>query len=123
MKKGNVHMEFNDLKAQYLHLKPRIDARMQAVLDHGQFIMGPEVAELEQALCQWTGSKACITCSSGTDALLIAMMALGIGDGDEVVTTPFSLRQGRRRSCRCRTTGSVRTWIASMRLPRATACP
>jgi UDP-2-acetamido-2-deoxy-ribo-hexuluronate aminotransferase len=90
MKKGNVHMEFNDLKAQYLHLKPRIDARMQAVLDHGQFIMGPEVAELEQALCQWTGSKACITCSSGTDALLIAMMALGIGDGDEVVTTPFS---------------------------------
>jgi UDP-2-acetamido-2-deoxy-ribo-hexuluronate aminotransferase len=83
-------MEFIDLKTQYANLKSRMDARIHAVLDHGQFIMGPEVTQLERELTDLTGSAACITCSSGTDALLIALMALGVGHGDEVVTSPFS---------------------------------
>ncbi len=83
-------MQFTDLKAQYAALKPQIDARIQRVLDHGQYIMGPEVAELEAALVRFTGAKHCITVASGTEALLIALMALGIKAGDEVITTPFS---------------------------------
>jgi len=83
-------MEFIDLKTQYARLKTTVDARIHRVLEHGQFIMGPEVAELEQSLEARTGSRYCIGCASGTDALLIALMALGVGLGDEVVTTPFS---------------------------------
>lgn len=83
-------MEFIDLKTQYANLKTGIDVRIQAVLDHGQFIMGPEVAQLERSLAAHTGARYCIACSSGTDALLLALMALGVGRGDEVVTTPFS---------------------------------
>jgi UDP-2-acetamido-2-deoxy-ribo-hexuluronate aminotransferase len=83
-------MEFIDLKTQYANLKPSIDARIHAVLAHGQFIMGPEVAEIEQRLAALTGVRYCIACSSGTDALLMALMALGVGRGDEVVTTPFT---------------------------------
>jgi UDP-2-acetamido-2-deoxy-ribo-hexuluronate aminotransferase len=83
-------LEFIDLKTQYAELKSRIDARIQAVLDHGQYIMGPEVGELEAQLAEFTGSAHCIGCSSGTDALLLALMALGVGYGDEVVTTPFT---------------------------------
>jgi UDP-2-acetamido-2-deoxy-ribo-hexuluronate aminotransferase len=83
-------MQFTDLKAQYAALKPEIDARIQRVLDHGQYIMGPEVAELEQALAAFTGARHCVTVSSGTEALLIALMALGIGPGDEVITSPFT---------------------------------
>lgn len=83
-------IEFIDLKAQYRVLKTGIDERIHQVLDHGQFIMGPEVRELESRLEAFTGAKHCITVSSGTDALLIALMALDIGPGDEVVTTPFT---------------------------------
>jgi UDP-2-acetamido-2-deoxy-ribo-hexuluronate aminotransferase len=83
-------MQFVDLKAQYRRLKKDIDARIQAVLDHGQYILGPEVAELEKKLAMRTGSRHCITCASGTDALLLAMMALGVGAGDEVITSPFT---------------------------------
>lgn len=83
-------MDFIDLKAQYRHLKPRIDARIQTVLDHGQYILGPEVKELESRLAERIGAKYAIACASGTDALLVAMMALGIGPGDEVVTSPFT---------------------------------
>ncbi len=83
-------MEFIDLKTQYAIVHESVDARIRAVLEHGQFIMGPEVAELEKKLAARTGSKHCIACSSGTDALLIALMALGVGRGDEVVTTPFT---------------------------------
>jgi UDP-2-acetamido-2-deoxy-ribo-hexuluronate aminotransferase len=83
-------MQFIDLKSQYAALKSEVDARIQRVLDHGQYIMGPEVAELEAALAAFTGSRHCITVSSGTEALLIALMALDIGPGDEVITTPFS---------------------------------
>ncbi|RFO99013.1 aminotransferase DegT [Rhodoferax lacus] len=83
-------MEFIDLKAQYADLKHAIDTRIQRVLDHGQYIMGPEVRELEERLEAYTAAKHCITVSSGTEALLIALMALGIRPGDEVVTTPFT---------------------------------
>ncbi len=83
-------IELFDLRAQYAASKALIDARIQAVLEHGQFVMGPEVAELEGRLSALTGARHCVTVSSGTDALLIALMALGIGPGDEVITTPFS---------------------------------
>jgi UDP-2-acetamido-2-deoxy-ribo-hexuluronate aminotransferase len=83
-------MEFVDLKSQYAALKTVIDGRIRAVLEHGQFIMGPEVEELERRLAARTGSRYCVGCASGTDALLIALMALGIGPGDEVATTPFT---------------------------------
>lgn len=83
-------MQFTDLKTQYAALKPDIDARIQRVLDHGQYIMGPEVKELEAALAAFTGVKHCITVASGTEALLIALMALGLQPGDEVITTPFT---------------------------------
>ncbi len=83
-------MEFVDLKAQYADLKEVIDARIQRVLDHGRYIMGPEVRELEERLEAYTAAKHCIAVSSGTDALLIALMALGVKAGDEVITTPFT---------------------------------
>ena len=83
-------MDFVDLKSQYRALKPSIDARIQRVLDHGQYIMGPEVQELEQALAAYTGARHCITVASGTEALLVSLMAIGLKPGDEVVTTPFS---------------------------------
>ena len=83
-------MQFIDLKSQYAALKADINARMQAVLDHGQYIMGPEVAELEAALAQRVGVPHCITVASGTEALLISLMALNLQPGDEVVTTPFT---------------------------------
>jgi UDP-2-acetamido-2-deoxy-ribo-hexuluronate aminotransferase len=83
-------MQFTDLKAQYAALKPDVDSRIQRVLDHGQYIMGPEVAELEHSLAAFTGSRHCVTVASGTEALLIALMALGIGPGDEVITSPFT---------------------------------
>ena len=83
-------IEFIDLKAQYRALQSEIDGRIKRVLDHGQYIMGPEVAELEAKLAAHTGARHCITCSSGTEALLMSLMALGIGPGDEVITTPFT---------------------------------
>lgn len=86
---GNV-IPFIDLKTQYQVLKAEINERIQRVLDHGQYIMGPEVKELEDKLGVYTGAKHCITVASGTEALLISLMALGIKPGDEVVTTPFT---------------------------------
>jgi len=83
-------MDFIDLKAQYAALREPINARIQRVLDHGQYIMGPEVKELEEKLAAYTGAKHCITVASGTEALLIALMAIGVKPGDEVVTTPFT---------------------------------
>jgi UDP-2-acetamido-2-deoxy-ribo-hexuluronate aminotransferase len=81
---------FIDLKAQYQALQPQIQERMNRVLEHGQYIMGPEVKELEEALQAYTGAKHCITVASGTEALLISLMALGIESGDEIITTPFT---------------------------------
>jgi UDP-2-acetamido-2-deoxy-ribo-hexuluronate aminotransferase len=83
-------MEFIDLKSQYQRLKADIDAGIQRVLDHGQYILGPEVHELEEQLAAYCGAKYCITVANGTDALQIAQMALGIGPGDEVITPGFT---------------------------------
>ena len=83
-------IEFIDLKAQYRSLKPAIDARIASVLDHGRYIMGPEIGELEERLAVYVDVEHCISVASGTEALLIALMALGIGPGDEVITTPFT---------------------------------
>ena len=85
-----MSIRFVDLPAQYQSLKADIDARIHAVLDHGQYIMGPEVQELELRLAEYTGATHAIGVSDGTTALLIAMMSLDIGPGDEVITTPFT---------------------------------
>jgi UDP-2-acetamido-2-deoxy-ribo-hexuluronate aminotransferase len=81
---------FIDLKSQYQALKTSVDARVLKVLDHGQYIMGPEVRELEERLEAYTGARHCITVASGTEALLISLMALRIKPGDEIITTPFT---------------------------------
>jgi UDP-2-acetamido-2-deoxy-ribo-hexuluronate aminotransferase len=85
-----LSLPFIDLKSQYAALKSSVDARIQRVLDHGQYIMGPEVKELEEQLAAHVGVQHCITVSSGTEALLIALMALDLKPGDEVITTPFT---------------------------------
>ncbi len=81
---------FVDLKKQYRALESQIQERMNRVLEHGQYIMGPEVRELEERLADYVGANHCISVASGTEALLISLMALDIGPGDEVITTPFS---------------------------------
>jgi len=83
-------MQFIDLKSQQDLIRDKIDANIKKVLDHGKYIMGPEIFELEERLAEFVGVKHCIGVSSGTDALLIAMMALDIKAGDEVITTPFT---------------------------------
>jgi UDP-2-acetamido-2-deoxy-ribo-hexuluronate aminotransferase len=83
-------MDFIDLKSQYQKLKPKMNERIQKVLDHGQYILGPEVGELESALCAHTGAKHCVTLANGTDSLLVSLMALGVKAGDEVITCPFT---------------------------------
>lgn len=83
-------MEFIDLKTQYQLLSEDIHRRILKVLEHGQYILGPEVAELEEKLAAYVGAKHCIAVASGTDALLIAMMAVGVGPGDEVITPAFT---------------------------------
>lgn len=83
-------IEFIDLKKQQARIKGNLDAAIQRVLSHGQYILGPEVSELEQKLASFSGAKHCITCANGTDALQIALMALGVGPGDEVITPGFS---------------------------------
>ncbi|MCX7117237.1 MAG: aminotransferase class I/II-fold pyridoxal phosphate-dependent enzyme, partial [Legionellales bacterium] len=83
-------MQFIDLKAQSNRIEQRLISRFKEVLYHGAFIMGPEIDELEQALSQFVGARHALSVASGTDALLISLMALGVGAGDEVITTPFS---------------------------------
>jgi UDP-2-acetamido-2-deoxy-ribo-hexuluronate aminotransferase len=83
-------MDFVDLKTQYAALRESINGRIQRVLDHGQYVMGPEVKELEDRLAALTGARHCIAVASGTEALLIALLALGVKHGDEVITTPFT---------------------------------
>lgn len=83
-------IRFIDLARQYNQLKPQVDAAIARVLDHGQYIMGPEIGQLEARLSDYVGVEHCIGVASGTEALLIALMALDIGPGDEVITTPFT---------------------------------
>ncbi len=83
-------MQFIDLAIQQKRIKAKIDKKIQEVLRHGQYIMGPEMIELETALASFTGVRHALSCSSGTDALLMALMALKVGPGDAVFTTPFT---------------------------------
>ena len=83
-------LNFIDLAAQQARIKSQIDANIQTVLAHGHYILGPEVAELEAELAAYCGAKYCISCANGTDALQIALMALGVGHGDEVITPGFT---------------------------------
>ena len=87
---GPRPIDFIDLKAQQDALRPQLEKNIHRVLHHGQYIMGPEVKQLEEKLAAYVGAKHCVSASSGTDTLLIAMMALGIGPGDEVITSPFT---------------------------------
>lgn len=86
----NKHIDFIDLKTQQDALRPQLEQNIHRVLHHGQYIMGPEVKQLEARLQDYTGAKHCITVASGTEALLISLMALGIQPGDEIITTPFT---------------------------------
>ncbi|GFE81997.1 aminotransferase DegT [Steroidobacter agaridevorans] len=83
-------MDFIDLKTQYRRVQDSVNARIRTVLEHGQYILGAETVELENKLAEYVGAKHCIGASSGTDTLLIALMAYGIGQGDEVITSPFT---------------------------------
>lgn len=83
-------INFIDLAAQQDRLRPQLERSIHRVLHHGQYILGPEVAELEEKLAAYTGAKYCISVANGTDALQIAQMALGIGPGDEVITPGFN---------------------------------
>lgn len=83
-------MEFIDLKSQQSLILEDIERRMKAVLDHGRYVMGPELFEMEAALTEYVGVKHCIGVASGTDSLLISLMALGVGAGDEVITVPYT---------------------------------
>jgi UDP-2-acetamido-2-deoxy-ribo-hexuluronate aminotransferase len=84
------NVDFIDLKAQQDRIRPVLESNMHRVLHHGRYVMGDEISQLEQQLAQIVGVDHCICVSSGTDALLIALMALGIGPGDEVITSPFT---------------------------------
>lgn len=83
-------MKFIDLSKQYTLIQNKIEYRIQQVLHHGQYIMGPEVYELEKQLTEYVGIQHCISCSSGTDALLMPLLAWGIGPGDAVFTSTFT---------------------------------
>jgi UDP-2-acetamido-2-deoxy-ribo-hexuluronate aminotransferase len=83
-------LPFVDLKSQYDALRSEIDSAIARVLDHGQFILGPEVAEMEEALATYAGAQHCVSVASGTEALLMSLMALGVGAGDEVIVPAFT---------------------------------
>ena len=83
-------MQFIDLAAQQRRIRKQLDQRVNAVLEHGVYIMGPEVREIEDRLAEFAGVKHCISVANGTDALQVALMALGVGPGDEVITSPFT---------------------------------
>ena len=87
---SNVKIPYLDLKAQYRSIKPEIDAALERVLDSCQFVLGPEVAAFEQDFAKYCGTSECIALNSGTSALHLALLAAGVGRGDEVVTVPFT---------------------------------
>lgn len=83
-------VNFIDLKAQQERIGSEIRKRMDRVLEHGKYIMGPEIEELENELCEFSGAKHCVSCASGTDALLMALMAHNVAPGEVIFTTPFT---------------------------------
>lgn len=92
-------MEFIDLKAQQARIRDRVEQRLRDVLDHGRYVLGPEVEELEQRLADYVGVSHCISCANGTDALVLALMALGIGPDDEVIVPAFSFIASAEAVC------------------------
>ena len=87
---ANIRVPYLDLKAQYHSIKPEIDAAISRVLESCQFVLGPEVAAFEQEFAAYCGSKECIAMNSGTSALHLALLAAGVGPGDEVIIVPFT---------------------------------
>jgi len=87
---ANIRVPYLDLKAQYQSIKPEIDAAISRVLESGQFVLGPEVAAFEQEFAAYCGATECIALNSGTSALHLALLAAGVGPGDEVITVPFT---------------------------------
>src|SRR5881227_2994009 len=87
---ATVKVPLLDLRAQYAGIAAGVEAAVKRVLESGHYILGEDVAAFERELCAATGRKHAVAVSSGTDALLVALMALGVGAGDEVVTTPLS---------------------------------
>ncbi|MGC1453463.1 MAG: aminotransferase class I/II-fold pyridoxal phosphate-dependent enzyme, partial [Candidatus Sulfotelmatobacter sp.] len=87
---ANIKVPYLDLKAQYQRIKPEIDAAIARVLDSGQFVLGTEVAEFEQEFAAYCGTAECVALNSGTSALHLALLAVGVGPGDEVITVPFT---------------------------------
>src|SRR6201987_1446141 len=85
-----IKVPYLDLKAQYRAIKPEIDAAIGIVLDSCQFVLGPEVSDFEQAFAAYCGASECIALNSGTSALHLALLAAGVGPGDEVITVPFT---------------------------------
>src|SRR5262245_56939995 len=83
-------MPMGDLKAQFAGIREEVMAAVQAVMEGQRFILGPQVQALEREMADYIGVPAAVGCASGSDALLLALMALGIGPGDEVITTPFT---------------------------------
>ena len=83
-------MQFIDLSQQQSKIRDNVLANINEVLSHGQYINGPEVQEIEEALAAYVGSKYAVGCASGTDALLLGLMSLGVGPGDAIFTTPFT---------------------------------
>src|SRR4051794_17636008 len=89
-KRSLLQFPFFDLRPQYSQLEPEIDAAVARVFDSQHFILGPDVQAFEQQLARYVGVKHAIGCASGTDAILLSLMALGIGPLDEVITVPFT---------------------------------
>src|SRR5258708_37313122 len=87
---ANINVPYLDLKSQYQSIKPEIDAAIAGVLESGQFVLGPEVAGFEQEFATYCGSSECVALNSGTSALHLALLAAGVGPGDEVITVPFT---------------------------------
>src|SRR6267154_2792215 len=87
---ANIKVPYLDLKAQYKGIKPEIDAAIARVLDSGQFVLGTEVAGFEEEFAAYCGAAECIALNSGTSALHLALLAAGVGPGDEVITVPFT---------------------------------
>jgi UDP-2-acetamido-2-deoxy-ribo-hexuluronate aminotransferase len=83
-------MNFIDLKQQYARIREQVDSRIAAVFEHGRFVLGPEVSELEERLAAYVGCRCCVSCANGTDALLLALMAHGVGPGDLVLVPAFT---------------------------------
>ena len=83
-------MQYVELGRQYRHLQPKIDARIKVVLEHGRYVMGPEIAEFEKLLADFVGVKHVVSVANGTDALVLALMALGIGPGHAVIVPTFT---------------------------------